>query len=102
MESLVRVLDRQGLLKGDLNGVQFSMLNWLMGNEVEEDAERERNRFEMQALAANEQTNPQLLRHLQSLREEAEEEEVEWVTPQSEEELSAMLQDFESLPWEAN
>ena len=96
MESLIRVADRQGLLKGDLNLVQFSALNWLMGQEVTEHVELEKSRAYLTALAANEYANPHLIRALQE-QTVVEEEPVDWVTPESEEDLREILEQFEGL-----
>lgn len=102
-ESTLRILDRQGLLKGDLNELQRSGLTWLMQREIEDKISLERIRTENMAIAANPTANPKFLEHLRNQREEKENPEtlegelsqegmdVEWLTPTSVNEIEDVL-----------
>lgn len=64
-----------------------------MSDEMKREAEQKRLDYEMFALAANEHTNPTLLEHLQK-PDEPGEEEIEWLTPKSDEEVNELLSMF--------
>lgn len=100
LQTFLRVLDRQGILKGDLNVTQRLGLMWLMNQEIKEDVAIERVRLENYALASNPNTSQVYLEHLFEKRNEDNEMEadlqnegidVEWQTPKSPEEVSDVL-----------
>jgi hypothetical protein len=86
------MLDRQGLLQGDLNILQRASLQWMMNQEIIEQAELERMRIEAYALASNESTSPSFVKNLFADRQEEERESVEqWTTPTDPEGLERWL-----------
>jgi DNA transposition AAA+ family ATPase len=95
LESAIRVIDRQGLLKGDLNIVQRAGLQWLMNQEVDDQVELERLRIEYTALASHPGTQTKFLEALMKQRQLQETEvvytESEWTTPQSMDEIERYL-----------
>lgn len=97
LETFVKVLERQGKLKGDLNWTQRASLMWIMGREIEDDVKLERMRAESFALASNQQTSPKYIEHLMSLHEDKDNDpiegdyEVKWQTPTSIEEVRDVL-----------
>lgn len=86
-----RLLDRQGLLRGDLSLVQRAGLQWIMNQEIRDQVELERVRIESFALAANPVTSSEFLK---ALFEQHEQEDEEWATPQSKEEAQALLEEI--------
>lgn len=80
---MVRLAERQGILKGDLNLLQEEALQWIMMNEMENIAILEKERMKYTILAGN--------THLwQELYGEEQEDdgEVEWIVPKSAEEFA--------------
>jgi hypothetical protein len=100
LETFLRVQERQGRLKGDLNWIQRTGLMWIMGRDLDDDVAIERMRAESFALAANPTTSPKYLEHLMSLHDDSESEdeldddEVEWLTPSSVDEVTDVLQNL--------
>jgi hypothetical protein len=98
------VLDRQKKFEGDLNLMQTIMLQWLMAEESKEEIEAKYLDWEMNALAANQATNRPLIdqlqkRHLSEERDDGflspqEEAAIDWITPESPEEVEEMLDFF--------
>ena len=96
MGSLIRVLDRQGILKGDLNVVQRSGLMWLMNEEVQEQIGLEQYRALNNALGSNPQTSGEYIETLLKDDSVGAEEEIfetadEWTTPEGIEDITALL-----------
>jgi hypothetical protein len=94
LDTLFTTMDRQGLLKGDLNVLQRTGLIWLMGQEIKEQAELERIRMETNALASNQHTSTEFLKQIFKEREEEAPQEEEWITPTSAEDLEDLLNQF--------
>lgn len=86
MNSLIRLADRKGLLKGKLNLLQEEALQWLMIRENEERISIERERMKYTILAGN----PQLWKVLYEDEEDERFGEIEWTTPQSYEEVEEL------------
>lgn len=100
LESLFAVSDRQGLFQGDIHIVQRVGLQALMNKEINDQTELEMYRAKVNALASNSATSPELIKSLfkveeEKTEEELMEEEIEWVTPQSTEELGTMLKNWD-------
>jgi hypothetical protein len=93
LEGLLILSERQGLFKGDLHVVQRIGLQGVINRELNDMAEAELYRVQMNALASNEATSGELIKSLwdDKTEEELIEEEVDWITPQSPEELSGMM-----------
>jgi hypothetical protein len=95
IDSILRVLDRQGRFVGDLNIVQRTGLLWLMNQEVRERADIERMRIETFALSSNQHTSPTFIKSL--FKEELDEPDAneviggEWVTPTGPDQIEAFL-----------
>jgi hypothetical protein len=90
------IIERQGLLKGDLNQNQQLGLMWLMGLEVKDQIDLERYRAISTGLATNPATASDFIQGL--LKEQEEEEEIiyteqEWTTPRSIEEIEQFLRE---------
>lgn len=68
-----------------------------MGKEIEEQSERDRQHLEMMAIASNQHTNSALLDQLQKERDEPVQEPVDWVAPENQEEVDAILEDFGAI-----
>ena len=94
---MIRLYERQDIFKGDLNNIQQVALQWLMNEQISEQVEIEKIHAQITALSGNPHTNPQLVKQLFIDEQQEEEENVEWLTPQSEEELQQILQDFGGL-----
>lgn len=99
----MRILDRQKKFEGDLNSVQNAALQWLMLDQMKEEMEIRKVDWEMMALAANPATNKALLDHLhQSQTDDGfltpeEETKIDWVTPESSEEVDEILSIFNQV-----
>jgi hypothetical protein len=91
---LLKMTERQGLLKGDLNFVQRIGLQWLMELDIKERDDIERLRIETTALASNPATSGEFLKYLFEQREQEEQEEIEWVTPHTPQEMEMLLADL--------
>jgi len=65
-----------------------------MNIEADEAAALEKQRYEILALASNQHANPKLLEHL--FEREPEEEGIQWLTPQTDEELNEILKEFQT------
>jgi len=89
LRSLFQMMDRQGLLRGDLSLVQRTGLQFLMNQEIEDRIELERIRTENMALASNPATSGEFLKYLFDDKEAQEVEQ--WVTPKSTDEIEEML-----------
>lgn len=87
MNTLIRLADRKGFLKGHLNTLQHEALQWLMIEESTELFDIERERMKYTILAAN----PSLFDSLYG--EEKVEANVEWITPRTAEEF-ARVEEF--------
>jgi hypothetical protein len=87
---MIRLAERQGILKGDLNTLQLRALQWLIIDEMRAESELEEARAKITVLAGN----PQLYEHLWPKEED---ENIEWITPQSVEEVEDIVSYLESL-----
>lgn len=104
LESYLRILERQGKLKGDLSWIQRTGLVWIMNRETEDEVKLERIRTENFALASNPATSGKFIQMLEAQRQKdqlletrIEEEtgmEVEWRMPTSVEEVEDVLQNL--------
>ena len=103
LTSFMKILDRQGILKGDLNLVQRTGLIYLMDREMDEMVALEKVRMENNAITSNPKTSQvyleQLFRERQSedeLSEELQREgyEVEWHTPTDASEVEDVLRNL--------
>jgi hypothetical protein len=83
LRTYIRLADKKGLLKGHLNILQDEALQWLMIDEVIYNTERERERMKYTILAGN----IQLYQELYPDQDKEDEEEIDWITPQSAEEI---------------
>lgn len=92
METLIRVTERQGLFKGDLNLVQRLALQWLMNDEQDEMVELENLRAKNYALASNPATSSEFLK---ALFEEPETEDVEWIEVSDLNQVEDLLKKFD-------
>lgn len=91
MKSLIRLADRKGLLKGHLNAVQEEALQWLMVDEAETTYNAERERMKYTILAGNVNLWKYLFEDEENREDyEVDDEEVEWITPSSHEDIEAM------------
>ena len=91
MAYLLKTMDRQGLLKGDLNHVQRLGLSWLMNRDIDDQIALERMRTENMALASNPATSGEFLKALFEEEVEVFEETDEWQQPQNVEDIEAFL-----------
>jgi hypothetical protein len=82
LKAFVRLADRKGFLKGHLNTLQDEALQSLMIDEAKEEASIEENRMKYTILAGNVQLYQQLYP-----AEEQDDGEIEWIIPQSSEEI---------------
>ena len=96
LSTLAYLYEKQGRFTGDLNAVQSNILNWLMIDKEKHEMEMKRQDYEVMALANNERTNVELIKQLHQ-SDEIDEEEVEWVTPQSEEDVQNILAQLAEL-----
>lgn len=101
--SVLKIADRQGLLKGDLNWIQRSGLSYLMNKETDELVAVERARMENTALATNQHTSQAFLEEMfksRSTQDELEVEleeqgyEVDWHTPSDASEVEDVLRNL--------
>lgn len=93
LPAMIRLADRKGALTGALSPLQEEALQWLIINEMEENVSIERERMKYTILAGN----LHLWRELYGEEEEVDEGEIEWVTPQSAEEIEGILQVLQKL-----
>lgn len=90
----MRLLDRQGLLKGDLNILQQNGLAWVLGYESQQMVDFEKYRTINTGLVTNPATSKGFLKRLldeqepQTIHESSD----EWMTPQSLQDIEAFLQ----------
>lgn len=91
MRSALKILDRQGYFKGDLNYLQRASLIHLMETETEERIELERGRMDNNAIAANPVTNAEYLKQRMQEISKEEAEEIEWLTPENADEIEKTL-----------
>jgi hypothetical protein len=86
---LIRLADRKGLLTGDLNGLQERALIWLLNEDFEIQNELEKERMKYTLLSGN----PDLYDRLYTEPDEGEidDSEVEWMVPESAEEVQDIL-----------
>lgn len=101
--SFLKVLDRQGMLKGDLNWIQRDGLTYLMNTEIEDEIAFEKVRMENTAIASNPQTGQAYLQHILSNTEQEDELEaelreegfeVDWHTPIDPSEVEDVLRNL--------
>lgn len=87
-------MDRQGIFKGDLGLVQRIALMWLMAKEIDEAAELEKLKVQTAALSNHPSTQSDFLKRIFDMDkeepEEFDEQNIEWNTPQTEEELEEL------------
>lgn len=86
MRSLIRLANRKGYLVGDLNPLQEEALQWLIVDELAQESELERERMKYTILAGN----TQLWMHLYGNEAEEEDGEIEWIVPESAEEVEQL------------
>jgi hypothetical protein len=91
---LIRLADRKDSLKGDLNILQERALVWLMQEEFELQAEIERERLKYTLLAGNPELYSRLYEEDDS--EELDDSEVEWLVPESAEEVHEIIDFLQS------
>jgi len=78
------------LLTGDLNVLQQEALQWLLIDEGKNEAEVFETQLRFMVLAGN----PQLYQHIWP---DDPNEDIEWLVPQSEEELEAILSQLDQI-----
>lgn len=76
------------MFKGDLNALQQEALQWLLIDEADNQSAVLETQLKFTVLA----NNPQLYNHIWPDNETAN---VEWLTPQSEEEIQAIIEQLE-------
>ena len=84
---LIRLADRKGILTGKLNLLQEQALLWLINEDFNLKAELEKERMKYTLLASN----PQLFEQLYKDEEEIDDSDVEWMVPESAEEVEDIL-----------
>jgi hypothetical protein len=84
MRFLIRLADRRGFLKGELNTLQEEALRWKLVEESEESYELEKERMKYTILAGN-------IHLWQELYKEDDDADVEWITPRSAEDLELVM-----------
>ena len=85
---LIRLADRKDLLKGDLNILQERAIAWLMQEDFEIQTETEKERMKYTLLAGN----PELYERLyKEPEDEIDDSEVEWLVPESAEEVQDII-----------
>lgn len=85
---LIRLADRKGLLKGDLNVLQDRALVWLLGEDFIIASEIEKERMKYTLLASN----PELYHQLyESDEDEIDDSDVEWLVPETVEDVEDIL-----------
>lgn len=72
----------------------MTALAWLMSSEIEDQGELNRAQMEFEALVANPSTNPKLIKEL---FKDKDEEDVQWITPQSEADLQELLTSWQTI-----
>jgi hypothetical protein len=87
---MIRLAERQGLLKGNLNTLQLQALQWLIIDEMKAERELEEARAKVTVLTGN----PQLYKHLWP---DNQDQDIQWVTPQSQEEVEDLVSYLEGL-----
>lgn len=93
----IRLAHKKGLLQGSLNMVQEEALQWIMVDEIRQAVELERERMKYTILGGN----IDLYRALWPDEEENEsevppDEAIEWITPQTGEEIEKIIQLLEA------
>lgn len=91
---ILSIVRQQGLLKGDLNALQHLGLLWLNKLDLEKEREVERIRAINTGLVTNPHTAGDFIEKLISENEKEDEDEIEWRTPQSPEEIEEFLRSF--------
>lgn len=86
---LIRLADRKELLKGDLNILQERALVWLLNEDFEIQAELEKERMKYTLLSGNPDLYDRL--YTEPDEEEIDDSEVEWMVPESAEEVQDIL-----------
>lgn len=85
---LIRLADRKGILKGDLNSLQERSLLWLLGEDFNLEAELERERMKYTLLAGNQDLYHQLY---EQDEDQIDDSDVEWLVPESVDEVEEIL-----------
>lgn len=87
LKSQIRLAEKRGLLSGQINLLQEEALAWLLIDDAELDARKERERMKYTILAAN----PHMYKALYEDEDEdgdiPRDQDIEWITPKSVEEL---------------
>lgn len=91
----MRLANRKGLLQGKLNAVQEEALQWLLVDEIEQQIALEKERMKYTVLAGNVALWQQLYGNDQD-DEVPNDEDIEWVRPESAEDVEAMLSVLEA------
>lgn len=86
---LIRLADRKGLLKGDLNSLQERAMVWLLNEDFHISTELERERMKYTLLAGN----PELYERLyqEPDEDEIDDSDVEWMVPESVEDIQEIM-----------
>jgi hypothetical protein len=82
-------------LKGDLNILQDLALQHLMADENDEAMDTEAERMKYTILAGNIELYKEIF------SDEEDEENIEWITPKSAEDIEAILQDYQQVQIES-
>lgn len=89
LQTLIRLADRKGILRGDLNGLQERALLWLISEDFTISTELEKERMKYTLLAGN----PQLYEQLYQQDDDGapDDADVEWMVPESVDEVEDVL-----------
>ena len=87
MKALIRLADRRGILKGSLNSLQDEALQSLIIDEIETESDLERERMKYTILAGNLHLWRELYGDEEEDSDEPRNEEVDWFTPESAEDI---------------
>lgn len=82
-------------MKGDLNILQDLALQHLMADENEEVVDMETQRMKYTVLAGNIELYKEIF------SDEEDEEDIEWITPKSAEDIEAILRDYQQVQIES-
>ena len=88
---LIRLADRKEILRGDLNILQERALIWLLGEDFNIQTEVERERMKYTLLAGNPELYTQLYETEDPDPNLPDDEDVEWMVPESVEEVEDIL-----------
>lgn len=84
MKALIRLADRRGIFKGDLDPLQNEALQWLLIDEAQAEADKYDTQLRFTVLSG---MNPQLYK---TIWKDDDNQEAEWITPRSQEEIDIL------------